>query len=148
MNLQDRVRELEAWSVSLTEEGCMITGPTTPKVWIKRDAVLALLAEAQPEEPGILQGVGHLDGYTECPDCKVCRRTGEREVHWWDCKATKALAAPAVGDAVREAAQQLITALYAYALPVDQGHVKADAGRELWYRRSMLEAALAAKETP
>ena len=51
--------------------------------------------------------------------------------------------------AQREAAGSLIAALYAYdRLPTDQGmrHQKADAGQEVWYRRSMLGAALAPRE--
>ena len=47
--LRERIEALEAWSVSPTEEGCMITGPTTPKVWIRRDDVLAALAHPAGE---------------------------------------------------------------------------------------------------
>lgn len=57
----------------------------------------------------------------------------------------------ALSAGVREAAQALIAALYAYdKLTIDQGmrHAKADAGREVWYRRSMLEAALQSPEPP
>jgi hypothetical protein len=52
-------------------------------------------------------------------------------------------------DTLRDAAQALVNALYAYAaLAPDRGmrHAKADAGRELWYRLSLLEAALASKK--
>ena len=56
---------------------------------------------------------------------------------------------PTSETGLREVAGSLIAALYAYdRLPTDQGmrHQKADAGREVWYRRSMLEAALAPQE--
>ena len=52
---------------------------------------------------------------------------------------------------VRERAIELIKALRAYAaIPVDQGmrHRKADAGREVWYRQSLLEAALSSPALP
>jgi hypothetical protein len=57
-------------------------------------------SSAGTEGPGlaILQGVGHLEGYVECPSCKACWRTGEREVHWWDCKKVASRAARVEGE--------------------------------------------------
>ena len=46
-------------------------------------------ASAGTEGPGlaVLQGLGHLPGWEECPECKACWRVGDRQVHWWDCAA-------------------------------------------------------------
>jgi len=83
----------------------------------------------------------------------VCGRCG---VEWSDkAKADRATLAAALRKAyepgVRERAIELIKALRAYAaIPVDQGmrHRKADAGREVWYRQSLLEAALSSPALP
>ena len=118
--------------------------------------ILADLEAAENELDLVDTALARRQALDDCPTrydkiiraCSVASRAEKAEA---ERDALLAALRKAYEPGVREIAIELIKALNAYAaIPVDQGmrHRKADAGRELWYRQSLLEAALASPSLP